>query len=497
MEKNELNKIREEIKQEYDIKRREDFAKALSQIAIDSVVTPRQATQFSTRYSKEDALKYLENPTRYEKELRNMSKALCAISPQYNRLISYFARLAVVAPVLVPVTDKINSKSSSKDKITKDYEKATTQLEKMNIKHEFLKTFTTLLREDVFYGYEFETNDSYYIKKMNPDYCKLATIEDGVYNYAFDFSYFDADKDGNLIKNYPSEFKSMYNKYLKNKRDMQWQILDGNKTACFKFNEDLEYAIPYFANVFSDLYDISDYKMLQKAKTEIDNYKLIGMEIPIRDNSDNVDDFLLDGNTVISYYQRMLSALPQGVGAFITPMPFKEITFAKQISDKNTVANAEATYWGATGVSDLLFGSGANTGGTLAYSVQTDEMLLFPIYRQLERWLNKKFKSLFGGKFKITLLDITRFNQQAVIDNLIKCSQFGVPVKTHLCSAVGLNPSEMMGLSILENDVLQLHEKWIPLSSSHTQSGTADDGGRPEKDPKELTDSGEQTREGK
>ena len=48
-----------------------------------------------------------------------------------------------------------------------------------------------------------------------------------------------------------------------------------------------------------------------------------------------------------------------------------------------------------------------------------------------------------------------------------------------------------------ENEVLKLHEKFIPLSTSYTQSGMAGDGsaGAPTKDAKDLTDEGSETRE--
>ena len=59
-------------------------------------------------------------------------------------------------------------------------------------------------------------------------------------------------------------------------------------------------------------------------------------------------------------------------------------------------------------------------------------------------------------------------------------------------------PLETEGLTFLENDLLGLHEKWIPLNSSYTQSGsttTEDEGGRPEVDDTELSETGQSTRE--
>ena len=69
-----------------------------------------------------------------------------------------------------------------------------------------------------------------------------------------------------------------------------------------------------------------------------------------------------------------------------------------------------------------------------------------------------------------------------------------------------LEPIEVVGLSHLENEVLGIHESWIPLQSSHTMSNkdreaispssggeeptspTEDTGGRPREDIDNLSD---------
>ena len=58
-------------------------------------------------------------------------------------------------------------------------------------------------------------------------------------------------------------------------------------------------------------------------------------------------------------------------------------------------------------------------------------------------------------------------------------------------------------MNLLENDVLEIKKLFIPLSSANTQSskanreskGATDDGGAPQKDADELTESGLQNRE--
>ena len=54
-----------------------------------------------------------------------------------------------------------------------------------------MKLSQRMFREDVFYGYEYSTNDSFFIKKMPYKSCAITSIIDGVYGYQFDFSFFD------------------------------------------------------------------------------------------------------------------------------------------------------------------------------------------------------------------------------------------------------------------------------------------------------------------
>jgi hypothetical protein len=63
------------------------------------------------------------------------------------------------------------------------------------------------------------TNDSFAFQNLNADYCKNSSIEDGVYNFAYDFSYFDSNRD--KLPNYPPEFETMYNQYKADSQNLQ------------------------------------------------------------------------------------------------------------------------------------------------------------------------------------------------------------------------------------------------------------------------------------
>lgn len=49
----------------------------------------------------------------------------------------------------------------------------------MNLKHELAKIYKTCVLEDIFFGYEIEDKDNYFMLKLDPKYCKLVGISDG------------------------------------------------------------------------------------------------------------------------------------------------------------------------------------------------------------------------------------------------------------------------------------------------------------------------------
>ena len=80
-------------------------------------------------------------------------------------------------------------------------------------------------------------------------------------------------------------------------------------------------------------------------------------------------------------------------------------------------------------------------------------------------------KRRFKNFFKIKLPHVTKFNKDEMVDRLLKNAQFGIGSKMELLAILGYTPAEVDGILMLENDLLKLIEKMLPLQSSHTQSG--------------------------
>lgn len=469
-----------------------DFAKIAKLIINDlNDITSQPSSSINTKYKKDDIVRFMQNPRKFQKQLREVSRYLYEASPNYKRLILYFACLPTFDYIVEPYgldIGKVNKK-----KFKTQYQKTLELLEIMNLPHEFLKILKTAFKEDVFYGYEHMTTDSYFIQPLDPDYCQISSIEDGVYNFAFDFSFFD--KYPKKLKQYPEEFRTKYNKYKNNKKDYRWQELDSKNTICIKINEELDYPLPPFNVVFESVFDIEDYKKLKKTKTKLDNYMVLTQQIPLDEKNGEPNSFLIDLDTAIAFHNRAVQALPEAVGLITSPMKIDAIKLDRKQTDTDQVAQAERDYYNAAGVSQFLFNSEKATSVGLNKSIIVDEQIVFAVLRQLERWVNRKLKNYNTTyNFRVKFLNTTWFNWDAVADRYLKAAQFGTPVKLALGASLGLSGSEMMNMMFLENEILQLHDELIPLSSSHTQSNKGESG-RPQKPDNEITDSGVKTRD--
>lgn len=427
-----------------------------------------------------------------------MSQYLFNISNYYRRLIQYFANMSTFSYIVVPYGIDY-SKNVNLQKFKKGYYAVTAQLEKMNLRHEFSRALMVAFRDDVYYGYAWETNDSYTFQQLDADYCKISSIEDGVYNFAFNFSYFDSHNE--RLPNFPPEFTTMYNAYQKDS-GLKWQELSSENSICLKVNEQTYVPIPPFVSLFSALADIEDYRAISKDASEVNNYKALALEIPVGDDG----TFLIDYDLCKEFYDMLCNVLPENIGAIMSPMKISSWDFEKSgaVSGSDDVAKAENSMWKQAGVNNILFGGGEDpSSSTLSLSTVNDQMIVFAMMRQIERWINRKLKSVSTAvKFKVNILDVTYFNRQEVHDRLVKDGQYGMPVRSAIMATSGYSPSDVENMQYLENTVLNLSANEVPLISSNTQSAAdsnaaTDEGGRPTNasEGKALTDAGENSSE--
>lgn len=380
--------------------------------------------------------------------------------------------------------------------VNRNYRKVLNTMSAMNVRSQFPKILTVCLREDTFYGTLWVTSDSITIQQLPADYCAISTIEGNVLNVTFDFSYFDGHSQ--YLEFYPTEFQIKYKVYQKN-RQKKWQELDSPTSFAIKCNNDiLDYAIPPFAGILREVYDLEDYKQLKLTKTTLENYAMLVMTLGI--NADG--EWQMDLDKAKEFWRNLDSVLPEEIGSVLSPMPINKISFEKSnTGDTNTISDAEQNLFTAAGVSSLLFNNDKASANALLLSIKADQAVTFGIVKSIEDMVNRFIQYQgYGKNFKITFLDCSPFNRKELGDMYLKACQYGLPFISIYAASQGLSQSEVDCMSFLENDVLGLAERFKPLQSSSTQSSSAsiaatDEGGAPQKDTGDLTDSGEQSRE--
>ena len=448
-------------------------------------------------YSKDDIQQYLSNPYLYEKQLRQAITYIYGASPHFRRLIKYFVGLTDWSYIIEPFG--IDPRKANTKTINNNYRKTLRTLDAMSVKTQFPTILTTVIRDDVFYGYiRDEIQDDIVIQQLPSDFCAIASVEGKVPNVTFDFSYFDTYKA--LLDYYPKEFKTKYSQYEKN-RQLRYIELDSPRAFAIKANMDiLDYPLPPFAGLLRDLYDLEDYKGLKNAKTALENYAMLAMKLPM----DSDGNWQIDYTKAKEFWQNLDSVLPEEIGSVLTPMDIDKISFEKSnTGDVDTVTDAEEHLFTAAGVSSLLFNNAKASANALLLSIKADQAFTYEIVKHFQDVINRYIQSLsYGKNFYVNILDVSPFNRKEVGDAYLKAAAYGFPTLSAYAASQGIGQSELDSMSFLEGSVLGLQDMFRPVQSSTQMSSTSvetngatDEGGAPTKEIGEVSDSRESNRE--
>lgn len=475
-----------------------DFARLVTK----ELSTSKEGRAILKKYKQSEIREIIENykQERNQIKLREISQLLLAKSPQYRRLVKHFADLVLFSYVIAPIK---NIRKLNKNKVLKQYEEVGELLKMMSLKHEMKKLLRVAYVEDVFYGYIHKDKNSFYIQKVDASIAKITSVEDGVFNWSIDMSTFQK-QEGKLVY-WAKEIQVKYREWKslkeKNPKISDFVELDPRNTICIKVNEEMDEIFPPFAGSFDAIFDIEGFKQLRKDKEELGNYAIVTQELPIRKDSEHNNDFVIDEDMMRYFHTLASDTVPENVGVITSPMKLETLKFDKDRVDSDGVGKATRDFWEGNGTTQALFSSDGSTSAGLAFSIKTDEELAFDVSTQINRWINRYLRYQFNDlMFNVDILRVTSFNQKEQFDMLLMAGQNGIPVKNRISAIVGLEPIETMNMAYLENDLLKMHEEFVPLQTSHTQSG--DDlantpKGQPKKEPSELSDEGVKSRDKK
>ena len=486
--------------------RLEQFAKAVEQaVQLINLESPSNYKTYQS-FNKDNLRNAMKNPLtdNNQKILRKLSQYLYHLSFPLRRIIAYYASqidmTAYTANPNISMTEDYDEET-----LLKNYESVLKQLKRMNLPSSMYDAMVTAWREDCVYLYSYYDEgdepdvNSFTTIIMDGDYCKISSRNyDGTYNYAFDFSFFNG-ANSKYLEFWDKEFTTKYNAYDKDST-LRWQELDPNRAVCFKVNSDQpDRVIPPFASLLEDVIDLTDLRSITSTKDELSAYKLLVARIETLSSTKEVNDFSVDLDTCVRFYNKINQLLPPGLGIVLSPMPIDYIDLKTDATDEtNRIADSMSNLFANAGT-PILDNTIINNNTGIKSALLADTLLaqksLLP---QIEAWVNRMLDVMLPNNgIRIEYMpDVSPYNKSEKIKELKEAATLGIPgAATKYSSLLGISPLDSYSFNVLEHKILKIQENWVPLSTSYTQTNTSDTGGAPAKDDGELSDEGAKSRD--
>lgn len=396
----------------------------------------------------------------------------------YTNLILYYATLLRYAGLLIP--NPGFGKKLSTPHIKKRYFSAMRYVDGLNLPEIATRIATTILVDGAYYGaFTSLDKESFAVIDLPTDFCR-SRVRDLYGNdiVDFDVSYFDTifdstEKQGTL-KSYPSIISTHYKKYNAGKITDKWVRLPASVGFCFSI---IENEVPYFLSTIPATVRYDEAVDTERERELEEIRKIIVQKIPHL----NDGQLLFEPPEAVEIHAGAVGMMKgnKNISVLTTYADVDSIvskTSSENIS--NSLEKMLQNVYAKAGVSGEIF---APTGSqALSTSITNDIGLMMVFGNKFARFLSYVITNIFGNAnitFKYLIFPISYFNESDFITDSLKLAQSGYSFLVPSL-AIGLNQSDLISIKELENDVLNMKNILIPLSTSYTESS---DSGAPSK----------------
>lgn len=285
-------------------------------------------------YSRETLRTYMKSPKSYESQLRNLSRYLYRLCYEYRRICLHYATMICGdAFNIIPLDDP--TQEMTPEERTNTWYETMIRWQRMDFASELVKLLLVAWREDSVYAYVYDDSDqeggTCFYQILDGDYCRVSSVEAGVFRFAFDFSYFRSHE--TYLEYWDSEFKSKYEAYQKDST-LRWQELEPERQVCFKVNSDdptMDF-VP-LGGLLEVLINAVDLQSIQAVKDELSAYKLLVARLKPLSGTSDPDDFEIDPDTALKYYNKLAANVPPCVNVVLSPMDIDTIEFSVNLDN--------------------------------------------------------------------------------------------------------------------------------------------------------------------
>lgn len=435
----------------------------------------------STTLNKAQIESMLRNPQQNFEKLQDTSKILRTLSGVYDNIIKYYTNLLTLDHMIIPTSSPLVFQDQTK--INQSYIEAATLVETMRLK-ENLRTFiNALLTYGECYYIELRDKSGFMYKEIKPKFCVPYEVVNGRIHFALDMSKMNQEDP----TEYPISIQTAMDLFKKNPDNsifvQKKYYLLGDEGVCFKFTQDGNHGIPPFVNLFSSLISLDEKRDLNNSIEKVSNSIFLHQEIPI---DTKTNEPILKPDQIKLYQGAVKASLEKQKldTVFSLINPFKASALKLNTNDssaRSMVKDALANIYDECGTSQAIFNSG-DSATSLTLSTKVDSSFMEAFIPMLEAYVNsvvgsKKFK---GINWCCRMLPNTIYNRDDARKTTSAEMAYGGSVFAFF-SSCGYTPLQSMNIVNMEN-AMGIKSIITPIATSHTQSGSESESGRPSVD---------------
>ena len=502
-----------------------DFSAGL--MAADNFYSPFLSNQLLTNLNNNPRLPSAESVKKALNDYKNSGEDLqgfvefaSSFDMIFKRTLYSYAN-ALSFDLQITCKNAYTESDYQSDEYKKDRQTVDNFLTNFDYKKEFYNVLLNVLKRDTYFTWfrKIKTGNrgkmKFALQIMPQDYCMLTGYFEKGLLWSMNQLYWTLP--GVDLDSYDPSLKRTYQRALENaelnykpsaplnERNGSYALwadvspLDG--AWCFKWATDNFANNPFLSPYVANILRSDEIGELQYNKDLIAASGILAGEIQLYDQArsgQKANQFSIDPKTLGAFMQKVKSGL-NGV-AKIAAVPLTNIKYF-QFEDKNpnSYTNELTTTAGiGTGISRVIYSSDKMSNAELEAALNEVYQTMKPMYAQFNNFLDFYVNQMTSKyKFKFEFVGSNyQFERDARFDKMMKMADKGLVLNSSAwASAVGMNPVTFDRM-LAESKYTGWIDKYSQmLLNANTSSYKDNEGGRERKNARDLTESGEASRE--
>ncbi|HBJ1650335.1 TPA: hypothetical protein LA460_000239 [Clostridium botulinum] len=453
---------------------KQDVKQQWLQFAEQSFIGEKIPTSTSSGFmgsniTKQTIDNLLKSPYQNYKTLQNYSHLFMIKEGVYYRIIKLLSSILTYDYLIYPNIEP-NAIKGKKKSLKESYSKASVYLEKMNIKTNAIRFTEDFLTDGECYYYKIEDSLGIIYEKIDNKYCLPYSNENDVWKYVIDMQSFSSVND---ITTYPMELQralSLYKTDRNNRCFILGQYYPVKNGFCFSTVTEAKHGIPPYSFLFGDLISLENKKDLKDKVDKINSTKMIHNKIDTSNKETTVDpEVAKKYNSAIK--QNLINKNLEGVFTITNPFDAQILNLDTTSSrTENLVPNSITQIFSEIGISEMFFNCGTSAEALKKSTITTSSLMINLILGKINAYVNYELKKQ-PTKIKMLckILDCTIFDREEKKKVAREEMAYGGSRLMYL-ALNGMTPLQSTNIFEIEK-ALNIDSYFVPIETSHTQSG--------------------------